>query len=152
MKILTSHNDFILQFVWMPCQYHFANQLFKYDNYYSEKPVYTTPSLFFESKASPHCWNLHKPGPVPSRSEFPVSKCTIMKAAQITWLIRTGKVNTGCSAGKTALIQRSLSMTPDIWDVIVVGAGLSGLTAAHWLRKRNAKLKILILEGKGLCS
>lgn len=39
-------------------------------------------------------------------------------------------------------------MTPDIWDVIVVGAGLSGLTAAHWLRKRNAKLKILILEGK----
>uniref|UniRef100_A0A8C6UDY9 Amine oxidase n=1 Tax=Neogobius melanostomus TaxID=47308 RepID=A0A8C6UDY9_9GOBI len=39
-------------------------------------------------------------------------------------------------------------MTGEIWDVIVVGAGLSGLTAAHWLRERNAKLKILILEGK----
>lgn len=39
-------------------------------------------------------------------------------------------------------------MTAEIWDVIVVGAGLSGLTAAHLLRKRDAKLKILILEGK----
>uniref|UniRef100_A0A8C9XTS5 Amine oxidase n=1 Tax=Sander lucioperca TaxID=283035 RepID=A0A8C9XTS5_SANLU len=39
-------------------------------------------------------------------------------------------------------------MTAEIWDVIIVGAGLSGLSAAHLLRKRNAKLKILILEGK----
>lgn len=41
-------------------------------------------------------------------------------------------------------------MNADIWDVIIVGAGLSGLSAAHLLRKRNAELKILILEGKGL--
>lgn len=41
-------------------------------------------------------------------------------------------------------------MTAEIWDVIVVGAGLSGLSAAHWLKKRDASMKILILEGKGL--
>lgn len=40
-------------------------------------------------------------------------------------------------------------MTAEIWDVVVVGAGLSGLSAARLLRKRNAGLKILILEGKG---
>ncbi|XP_072309720.1 probable flavin-containing monoamine oxidase A [Eucyclogobius newberryi] len=39
-------------------------------------------------------------------------------------------------------------MTAEIWDVIVVGAGLSGLSAAHVLKKRNAELKILLLEGK----
>ncbi|XP_013857909.1 probable flavin-containing monoamine oxidase A [Austrofundulus limnaeus] len=39
-------------------------------------------------------------------------------------------------------------MTAEIWDVVIVGAGLSGLSAAHYLRKRDAKLKILILEGK----
>lgn len=40
-------------------------------------------------------------------------------------------------------------MTAEIWDVIIVGAGLSGLSAAHLLMKRNTGLKILILEGKG---
>ncbi|KAM9323026.1 LOW QUALITY PROTEIN: putative flavin-containing monoamine oxidase A [Pholidichthys leucotaenia] len=39
-------------------------------------------------------------------------------------------------------------MTAEIWDVIIVGAGLSGLTAAHFLRKRDDRLRILILEGK----
>nr|XP_054600115.1 probable flavin-containing monoamine oxidase A [Nothobranchius furzeri]XP_054600116.1 probable flavin-containing monoamine oxidase A [Nothobranchius furzeri] len=39
-------------------------------------------------------------------------------------------------------------MTAEIWDVIIVGAGLSGLSAAHLLRKRDATLKILVLEGK----
>lgn len=43
----------------------------------------------------------------------------------------------------------SLNMAAEIWDVVVVGAGLSGLSAAHLLRKRNVGLKILILEGKG---
>lgn len=41
-------------------------------------------------------------------------------------------------------------MTAEIWDVIIVGAGLSGLSAAHSLRKRDGELKVLILEGKGL--
>ncbi|XP_074546838.1 putative flavin-containing monoamine oxidase A [Halichoeres trimaculatus] len=39
-------------------------------------------------------------------------------------------------------------MTAEIWDVIVVGAGLSGLSAAHLLRKKKADMKILVLEGK----
>lgn len=39
-------------------------------------------------------------------------------------------------------------MTAEIWDVIIVGAGLSGLSAAHLLGKRNANLRILIAEGK----
>lgn len=41
------------------------------------------------------------------------------------------------------------NMTAEIWDVIVVGAGLSGLSAAHFLRRRNPRLKVLILDGKG---
>lgn len=40
-------------------------------------------------------------------------------------------------------------MTAEIRDVVVVGAGLSGLSAAHLLQRRNDALKILILEGKG---
>lgn len=51
---------------------------------------------------------------------------------------------------KNLQIPRSWKMTAEIWDVVIVGAGLSGLSAAHYLRKRDAKLKILILEGKGL--
>ncbi|XP_029565115.1 probable flavin-containing monoamine oxidase A isoform X3 [Salmo trutta] len=39
-------------------------------------------------------------------------------------------------------------MTEETWDVVIVGAGLSGLSAAQTLRKRNGKLRILILEGK----
>ena len=37
----------------------------------------------------------------------------------------------------------------DIYDVIVVGAGLSGLTAAYELLQYDGSLKILILEAKG---
>nr|XP_015199567.1 PREDICTED: probable flavin-containing monoamine oxidase A isoform X2 [Lepisosteus oculatus] len=36
----------------------------------------------------------------------------------------------------------------ELLDVVIVGAGLSGLTTARELLKRNAYLKILILEGK----
>lgn len=39
-------------------------------------------------------------------------------------------------------------MSEEVWDVIVVGAGLSGLSAAHSIQKRNDKLKVLVLEGK----
>ncbi|XP_047425520.1 probable flavin-containing monoamine oxidase A [Mugil cephalus] len=39
-------------------------------------------------------------------------------------------------------------MTAETWDVVIVGAGLSGLSAAHLLQKRDPKMKILILEGK----
>ncbi|MBN3317432.1 AOFA oxidase, partial [Atractosteus spatula] len=37
----------------------------------------------------------------------------------------------------------------ELLDVVIVGAGLSGLTTARELLKRNVYLKILILEGKG---
>lgn len=36
-----------------------------------------------------------------------------------------------------------------MYDIVIVGAGLSGLSAAHNLLRRDAKLKLLILEGKG---
>lgn len=35
-----------------------------------------------------------------------------------------------------------------IYDVIVVGAGISGMTAAYNLKKKLKKVKILILEAK----
>ncbi|XP_064163173.1 probable flavin-containing monoamine oxidase A isoform X1 [Anguilla rostrata] len=35
-----------------------------------------------------------------------------------------------------------------MWDVVIVGAGLSGLTSASQLLKKDAQLKILVLEGK----
>ncbi|KAL4593478.1 putative flavin-containing monoamine oxidase A [Arapaima gigas] len=34
-------------------------------------------------------------------------------------------------------------------DVVVVGAGLSGLSAARLLLQKNSSLKVLVLEGKG---
>ncbi|XP_066507699.1 probable flavin-containing monoamine oxidase A [Hoplias malabaricus] len=37
----------------------------------------------------------------------------------------------------------------DECDVVVVGAGLSGLTAAHALRKKNQQLEVLVVEAKG---
>lgn len=36
-----------------------------------------------------------------------------------------------------------------ILDVIVVGAGISGLYAAYRLKKKSPELKILVLEAKG---
>lgn len=34
-------------------------------------------------------------------------------------------------------------------DIVIVGAGLSGLSAARDLQKRNKQLKVLVLEAKG---
>uniref|UniRef100_H3B1N0 Amine oxidase n=1 Tax=Latimeria chalumnae TaxID=7897 RepID=H3B1N0_LATCH len=34
------------------------------------------------------------------------------------------------------------------WDVVIVGAGLAGLTAANQLVKKNPEFKVLVLEGK----
>ena len=40
-------------------------------------------------------------------------------------------------------------MTNDEYDVIVIGAGLSGLTAAYHLKKKDPNLNLLVLEAKG---
>jgi len=37
----------------------------------------------------------------------------------------------------------------DVYDVIVIGAGLAGLSAAYNLKIKKKDLKILILEGQG---
>ncbi|XP_023647001.1 probable flavin-containing monoamine oxidase A isoform X2 [Paramormyrops kingsleyae] len=40
------------------------------------------------------------------------------------------------------------NMSTQPWDVVIVGAGLSGLSAARYLRERDARLRVLLLEGK----
>jgi flavin-dependent dehydrogenase len=38
----------------------------------------------------------------------------------------------------------------ETFDVIVVGAGISGLYAAYRLKQKSPELKILVLEAKGI--
>ena len=35
------------------------------------------------------------------------------------------------------------------WDVIVIGAGISGMTAAYRIKQRNQHARVLVLEAKG---
>lgn len=42
------------------------------------------------------------------------------------------------------------TMTENDCDVIVVGAGISGLTAAFNIKKRYPEAKVVVLEGKGI--
>lgn len=86
----------------------------------------------------------HQSGCKHSPSQF---KVHIAKAVLPDNLADTEK--RGDSKARTWFPCRSLNMTAEIWDVVVIGAGLSGLSAAHLLRKRNARLKVLLLEGKG---
>ena len=38
----------------------------------------------------------------------------------------------------------------ELYDVVVIGGGISGLTTAYHLRKRDKNLRVLVLEAKGL--
>lgn len=38
----------------------------------------------------------------------------------------------------------------ELYDVIVIGGGISGLTTAYHLRKRDRNLRVVVLEAKGL--
>jgi flavin-dependent dehydrogenase len=40
-------------------------------------------------------------------------------------------------------------MTEEVVDVIIVGAGISGLYAAYQIKQKSPELKILVFEAKG---
>lgn len=40
-------------------------------------------------------------------------------------------------------------MSSDLFDAIIVGAGISGLTAAHRLKKKEPNIRVLVIEAKG---
>lgn len=57
----------------------------------------------------------------------------------------------GCATHFLELFdQPAAGMSEDQFDVVVVGAGLSGLSAARRLQKRNAQLRVLVLEARGV--
>jgi len=43
-----------------------------------------------------------------------------------------------------------MAATTTMYDVIIVGAGISGMNSAYILKKRCKNIKILILEAKGV--
>jgi spermidine dehydrogenase len=48
--------------------------------------------------------------------------------------------------GKPVAKQGPVTNTKEVWDLVVVGGGISGLSAAYFYRKRNPGAKILILD------
>ena len=43
-------------------------------------------------------------------------------------------------------LDRSFRTQPKTFDVVIVGAGISGLSTAYWLEKEDPGLKIAIIE------
>ncbi|KAM3589127.1 hypothetical protein VKS41_000004 [Umbelopsis sp. WA50703] len=41
---------------------------------------------------------------------------------------------------------------PESADVVIVGAGMSGLSTAYWLKQYNPKLKVVVTEARGVSS
>ena len=39
----------------------------------------------------------------------------------------------------------------NVYDVIIIGAGISGASAAYYLKKKANQLKVLVIEGKNRC-
>ena len=50
--------------------------------------------------------------------------------------------------GNEAKSQRTEESAADIYDVIVIGAGIAGSSAAYLLKKKRASLRVLVLEAK----
>ena len=42
-------------------------------------------------------------------------------------------------------------MSGSHFDVIVIGGGISGLTAAYTVKRKTPHAKVIVLEGKGMC-
>ena len=50
---------------------------------------------------------------------------------------------------QSSIMAASLDPTESVADVVIVGAGISGLSAAYEVLKKRANTKVVILEAKG---
>ena len=49
------------------------------------------------------------------------------------------------------LIEPDQVITVDSVDVVVVGAGITGCSAAYWLKKLNPTLSVTVIDRRGIC-
>ncbi len=76
--------------------------------------------------------------------------CVIKPKFQLSWRCSFSVGRSRCCIRLTALFaQAAAGMSEDQFDVVVVGAGLSGLSAARRLQKKNPQLRVLVLEARG---
>ena len=43
-----------------------------------------------------------------------------------------------------------MAASPEIVDVVIIGGGMSGLSAAYELLKKRPQIKLVVLEAKGM--
>src|SRR5512138_2469768 len=58
----------------------------------------------------------------------------------------TPRPSAPAGAGSRCTREALMGPGPDAYDVVVVGAGISGLTTAYWLKKLVPHLRVLVLE------